>query len=148
MMTEELLTLIALSLLTVLIIIIVAVKFSRRKAQVDEAEEMDGLFPTTSDNTDEPMCEQPTGAQGHLSVTFSKSGQQCTWNPRIPSLLEFAEAQGIEVDSDCREGHCGACQTLLVSGDVEYQQKPRVKVEQGHCLLCISMPKSNLVLEI
>jgi ferredoxin len=148
MTTEELLIIIALPVLTVLLIIILAIKFSRREAQNDEAEEMDSIFPTTSDNADESMLEQPAGVEGQFSVTFAKSGRQSSWNPQIPTLLEFAEAQGISVDSDCREGHCGTCQTLLVSGDVEYHQKPRIKVEQGHCLLCISMPKTDLVLDI
>jgi ferredoxin-NADP reductase len=81
-----------------------------------------------------------------ITVTFSKAGTHVPWDPDAGSLLEFAEAQGIEVESGCRAGSCGCCQTLLETGEVEYSQQPDADVEPGHCLLCISTPKGNLTL--
>jgi ferredoxin-NADP reductase len=81
-----------------------------------------------------------------ITVTFSKSGARVPWNPDAGSLLELAETQGIEVESGCRAGSCGCCQTTLESGEVEYSQQPDADVEPGHCLLCISTPKSDLTL--
>ncbi|MCW8976458.1 MAG: 2Fe-2S iron-sulfur cluster binding domain-containing protein, partial [Sedimenticola sp.] len=62
------------------------------------------------------------------------------------SLLEFAEAQGIDVESGCRAGSCGSCQTIIESGEVGYNQQADADVESGHCLLCITRPKNNLTL--
>lgn len=81
-----------------------------------------------------------------ITVTFSKSDTRIPWNPDVGSLLELAEAQGIEVESGCRAGSCGCCQTTLESGEIEYSQQPDADVEPGHCLLCISTPKSDLTL--
>ena len=81
-----------------------------------------------------------------ISVTFGKSGKRIAWNPHLDSLLELAEDNGIAVESGCRAGSCGSCQTALLSGEVEYQQQPDAEIESGHCLLCISTPKGDLTL--
>lgn len=82
-----------------------------------------------------------------VNVSFSQSGKGILWDPNADSLLEFAEANNIEVDSACRSGSCGTCQTRLQAGSVDYNQQPDVDVETGHCLLCISTPKNDLVLD-
>jgi len=46
----------------------------------------------------EPNDASPVG------VTFSRSGKSIIWDPAAGSLLEFAEAKGVEVDSGCRAG--------------------------------------------
>jgi len=70
------------------------------------------------------------------------------WDPTADSLLEFAEANDIEVESGCRAGSCGSCQTAVQAGEVDYNQGPDADVSAGHCLLCISKPKNNLILEL
>lgn len=82
-----------------------------------------------------------------ITVTFSRSGVSVPWDPASDSLLEFAEAHGIEVESGCRAGSCGSCQTVVGAGDVEYTKQIDADVEPSHCLLCISIPKSDLTLE-
>jgi ferredoxin-NADP reductase len=89
---------------------------------------------------------QTTGATP-ISVTFSRSGKSMLWDPAAASLLEFAEANDVEVESGCRAGSCGSCQTAVARGEVDYTQEPDVDVAPGHCLLCISIPKSDLTLE-
>ncbi|MCW8908966.1 MAG: 2Fe-2S iron-sulfur cluster-binding protein [Sedimenticola sp.] len=83
-----------------------------------------------------------------FEVRFSKSGRRVTWQPGAGSLLELAEAEGIEVDSGCRAGSCGVCQTRLESGEVGYDTPPDADIESGHCLLCKSKPKGDLVLQL
>ncbi len=82
-----------------------------------------------------------------ISITFSRSGKSLTWDPAADSLLEFAEANAVEVDSGCHAGSCGTCQTALMAGEVEYNQQPDTDIEPGHCLLCIATPRCDLVLE-
>jgi ferredoxin-NADP reductase len=82
-----------------------------------------------------------------VNVTFIRSGKNLTWDPTAASLLEFAESNGIHVDSGCRAGSCGSCQTALTAGEVDYSQQPDADIEPGHCLLCIATPKCDLVLE-
>lgn len=82
-----------------------------------------------------------------ILVTFAKSGKQLPWQPGLGSLLEFAEASGIKVDSGCRAGSCGACQTTIKAGEVTYGQAPDFDPEPGSCLLCSCTPKTSVTLE-
>ena len=82
-----------------------------------------------------------------IVVNFSQSGKQLSWSHSAGSLLELAEAQGISVNSGCRSGSCGSCQTSIKSGEVSYQQPPDFDPEPGTCLLCVCTPKTSLTLE-
>jgi len=91
--------------------------------------------------------QPPESATAH-QVYFSRSSRRVTWQPGAGSLLELAEAEGIKVDSGCRVGGCGTCQTRIESGEVRYEEQPDADIESGHCLLCTSTPKSDLVLQL
>lgn len=82
-----------------------------------------------------------------IVVNFGLSGKQLPWRPDAGSLLEFAEANGIAVNSGCRAGSCGSCQTTIRTGEVSYRQPPDYDPEPGTCLLCTCVPKTSLTLE-
>ncbi|MEQ1488930.1 MAG: 2Fe-2S iron-sulfur cluster-binding protein [Terricaulis sp.] len=84
---------------------------------------------------------------GPFDVRFRRAGRSIIWNGQDASLLDFAERNGVEVDSGCRSGSCGTCEASIVSGSVRATQKPDYEVRDGHCLLCVSVPTSALVLE-
>ena len=94
-----------------------------------------------------PLEADATGDAGNVTVTFAKSGKQVQWSPQSGSLLAFAEAQGIAIDSGCRAGGCGTCQTRIRSGEVAYRQSPDFDPEPGNCLMCVCTPKTNVTLE-
>ncbi|MBF0611043.1 MAG: 2Fe-2S iron-sulfur cluster binding domain-containing protein [Magnetococcales bacterium] len=81
-----------------------------------------------------------------ITVTFIRSGKTLIWDAESDSLLQFAESHGVEVASGCRAGGCGACQTKIESGAVDYIQSPDFIPQQGHCLLCISRPQRDVTL--
>jgi len=82
-----------------------------------------------------------------IVVTFVGSGKQLPWQPAKGTLLDLAEANGISVNSGCRAGGCGSCQTTIRSGEVTYRQLPEYDPEPGTCLLCVSEPKTSVSLE-
>jgi ferredoxin-NADP reductase len=82
-----------------------------------------------------------------VEVRFHRSGRTLAWDGQDANLLEFAERHGVAVDSGCRSGSCGTCETRLVSGTVAYAHPPDHDVAPGHCLLCVGTPASALVLE-
>ena len=82
-----------------------------------------------------------------VMVTFAKGNKTCLWDPNAGSLLEFAEANGVAIDSGCRAGNCGTCITAIKSGDVTYMTPPGEMPESGSCLTCISVPKTSLTLD-
>jgi ferredoxin len=53
----------------------------------------------------------------------------------------------VVVDSGCRAGSCGACETRLIAGLVDYAERPDHDIAPGHCLLCVGTPRSALVID-
>lgn len=90
----------------------------------------------------------PTITGQPVTVNFAKSGKQFTWDGSAGNLLDWAEGHGIVVDSGCRSGSCGSCQTNIATGAVSYQQKPDFDPQPGSCLLCVCHPKTNVTLEL
>lgn len=84
---------------------------------------------------------------GDITVTFARSGKQAQWSAQSGSLLEFAESQGIAIDSGCRAGGCGTCQTTIRAGEVSYRQAPDYDPEPGTCLMCVCTPRTHVTLE-
>jgi len=83
-----------------------------------------------------------------ITVTFAKSGKHFNWDGSASNLLDWAEAHGIAVESGCRSGSCGSCQTRIAAGEVSYQQKPDFDPQPGSCLLCVCRPKTSVTLEL
>ena len=82
-----------------------------------------------------------------IDINFSKSGKKLVWDAKSASLLDFAEANGIPIDSGCRAGNCGTCLTAIKTGKVDLVGEPGSVPEAGSCLACISVPKENLTLD-
>ena len=91
---------------------------------------------------------QSEGMDTGIIVTFAQSGKQIAWPATAGNLLEFAEANGIAVNSGCRAGSCGSCQTTILKGEVAYRQPPDYDPEPGTCLLCVCEPKTSVTLEV
>jgi ferredoxin-NADP reductase len=101
--------------------------------------------PASVKKAAKPKVDAPTGKT--INVEFAKSGKKLVWDGAQDNLLEFAEANGIAMDCGCRAGNCGTCITAMRSGDVDYVEEPGAQPEAGSCLTCVSIPKSDLVLE-
>jgi ferredoxin len=95
-----------------------------------------------------PPSSEPAAATSQaFDVRFSRSGRTLVWDGQDANLLDFADRHDLAVDSGCRSGSCGACETRLVSGTVDYADRPDHDIAKGHCLLCVGKPRSALVLE-
>ena len=82
-----------------------------------------------------------------IDVRFERSKRTLAWDGLDATLLDFAERKGVAMPSGCRSGSCGTCETRLVSGTVRNTQAGAYEVAAGHCLPCISEPRSALVLD-
>lgn len=82
-----------------------------------------------------------------IEVRFNRSGRTLVWDGQDANLLDFAERHDVAIDSGCRSGSCGSCETRLVSGVVIYDETPDHILAKDHCLLCVGKPQSALVLE-
>lgn len=91
----------------------------------------------------QPAAADAPGAE----LNFTRSAKKLVWTQGAGSLLEFAEANGIHIDSGCRAGNCGTCATAVRDGEFGYLSSPGAEVEKGSCLTCIAVPKSALSID-
>jgi len=116
-----------------------------RRSGVPEADiHFEAFGPASFQPT---RSEQRSPIAGPFSVRFERSRRSVVWEGQDATLLDFAERKGLVVDSGCRSGSCGSCETRIVSGSVQYTQDVAYEVAAQHCLLCVTQPASALVLE-
>jgi 3-ketosteroid 9alpha-monooxygenase subunit B len=90
-----------------------------------------------------------TSSDNPASAVVHLDGQTHTvsW-PRDQKLLDVLLDKGIEAPYSCREGHCGACATTLVSGEVDMETNDVLEpddLDEGLILACQSRPKTDSV---
>jgi len=78
-------------------------------------------------------------------VVFSKSNQTVTWTPDAGTLLELAQANGLEPENSCCQGVCMICMCSLEEGKVEYIEPPADEPDKDSVLVCIARPKTERV---
>ena len=81
-------------------------------------------------------------------VSFVESDEVVLWSSSHESLLELAEAHDIPIESGCRAGSCGTCETAIINGKVRYLNGEEVSCNPGCCLPCIAVPDGPLELEV
>ena len=80
-------------------------------------------------------------------IKFSRSGRTIHWDPSCDTLLDFAEAHEVPIESGCRAGNCGTCATAIKSGSVQYLNQPDEEPEKGMCLPCVCIPDGPVELD-
>ena len=82
-----------------------------------------------------------------IQVVFARSGRTCTWKPSVGSLLELAKKNDVNVRFGCRAGNCGRCLTAIKSGAVSHVAPMDDAPPASSCLMCLSIPTGNLILD-
>jgi ferredoxin-NADP reductase len=95
-----------------------------------------------------PAPAAPASGEEARTVTFARSGVRATWTPAEGSLLELAEANGINPPFSCRDGECLACLQVVLDGEVQYWRRGDDPREPGCELLCCSFPKTDVTIDI
>jgi ferredoxin-NADP reductase/predicted pyridoxine 5'-phosphate oxidase superfamily flavin-nucleotide-binding protein/ferredoxin len=95
------------------------------------------LAPATEVKQAPAVPRDPTQVS---KVVFMRTKRDALWSKEDGSLLDFAEANGVTAESNCRSGVCGACSTRLLSGEVTYPVPCEAHIEPGHALICSAIP--------
>ena len=81
-------------------------------------------------------------------VTFRSSDVTAPWDPSLEHLWEFAQANGVTIESGCLQGNCGSCETAILSGKIVYPAgPPAFEAQDGNCLTCCAQPDGPLELD-
>ncbi|VEP12212.1 Ferredoxin-2 [Hyella patelloides LEGE 07179] len=86
-------------------------------------------------------------------ITIRDRRTQKTYQVEVPEdryILHTAEQQEAVLPFSCRNGACTACAVKVISGELEQPEamglSPKLK-KDGYALLCVSYPRSDLVVE-
>jgi len=94
-----------------------------------------------NDLSSETFVSEPVAEEA--IIEFATSNVKQAWKKSDGTLLEFAEAHGLEPAYGCRSGQCGSCKVKLLSGKVSYNQALQTSVNDDEVLLCCSMPAAS-----
>lgn len=91
-------------------------------------------------------AETPKAAS--FQVNFIKSGKSIS-TAGDATLLELAEANGVEIEYACRSGVCGTCKSKLNKGKVEMSENELSDEEKadGYIYPCVAHPVSDVEIE-
>jgi ferredoxin-NADP reductase len=89
----------------------------------------------------------PAGGVAH-GLRFDRSGSTTTVEAN-QTMLEAAEACGVDIPSLCRAGVCGTCRTKVLSGDVQCasQMLDEQDRQDGFVLACVTRIESDCTIE-
>jgi ferredoxin-NADP reductase/predicted pyridoxine 5'-phosphate oxidase superfamily flavin-nucleotide-binding protein len=88
---------------------------------------------------------QPTAqvTQQPVAVRFAESGIEATWDGTHASLLDLADANGVQAPSGCRAGVCGSCAVRLKGGEAASTRTCSAQPDDGQVLLCSTAPRAG-----
>ena len=96
-----------------------------------------------------PKASEQEALPGYTAV-LQRSGISVHVAPGA-SLLDAIEAAGVHLEYSCREGVCGACETRVISGDVDHRDhilSPQEQAANRSMMVCVSGCRSGqLVLD-
>ena len=108
------------------------------------------LYLPESGNPEEPETTPQLELDGMSKPAYAinlVSGEQLTFQ-HANTLLESMEAQGVDVQFQCREGYCGSCRARVLDGDTHQVNEPLAWLNDDEILLCCSIPRSDLKLKL
>jgi ferredoxin-NADP reductase len=99
----------------------------------------------------QPVPQPARPAGGSLTVCCRRSGRTVVVGPD-QTILACLEAAGIAVDSSCREGVCGTCETRLIEGMPDHRDSiltPDERAAGETMMICVSRARTpELVLDV
>ena len=123
-----------------------AIRGGLKQAGVPESHVFFEMF-TKASKVDSDRASNEV-ADNHLEaaeIIFAQAKQTILWQTDADSILDFAEANGLNPPYSCRQGICGTCECKILDGEVEYQTTPTATVKDGSVLICISKPRTAKV---
>jgi ferredoxin-NADP reductase len=105
-------------------------------------QESFGVVPAPAPVVSNPVIEM-------ARVEFARS-KQTRMASSSATLLETAEASGIQMPYGCRQGQCGTCVTKLLAGQVQMDAEDGLTASQkaqGYILPCVSHAKGDVKID-
>jgi ferredoxin len=119
-------------------------------------ETVDTDAPAAEDKADAaPEAATPdassfnTVGTGSLTMSFLRTGVNVRIDPS-EHILEVAQRAGVRIGANCKEGMCGSCKVVKLSGDVDMNHQGGIRkreIDAGKFLPCCSTAQTDLVID-
>jgi ferredoxin-NADP reductase len=131
----------------------VAVYCCGPEALIEALESRCAMWPTGTLHV-ERFRPRPGNLEGEdtaFEVVLDRSGISLTVGAG-QSIVDAVEAAGVDVDTSCREGTCGTCETVVLDGDPDHRDsflQPEERASGATMMICCSRSRSaRLVLDL
>jgi glycine betaine catabolism B len=119
-----------------------------------ETVDLDAPGPDGSSGVD-PEAGSPdassfdTVGTGSLTLSFMRTGINVRIDPD-EHILGVAQRAGVRIGANCKEGMCGSCKVVKLSGEVEMNHQGGIRareIDAGKFLPCCSTARTDLVID-
>ena len=86
---------------------------------------------------------------GSLTMSFMRTGINVRIDP-AEHILEVAQRAGVRIGANCKEGMCGSCKVVKLSGEIEMNHQGGIRareIDAGKFLPCCSIARTDLVID-
>lgn len=90
-----------------------------------------------------------TVGTGSLTLSFMRTGINVRIDP-TEHILGVAQRAGVRIGANCKEGMCGSCKVVKLSGEVEMNHQGGIRareIDAGKFLPCCSTAQTDLVID-
>lgn len=90
-----------------------------------------------------------TVGTGSLTLSFLRTGVNVRIDPS-EHILEVAQRAGVRIGANCKEGMCGSCKVVKLSGEVEMNHQGGIRkreIDAGKFLPCCSTATTDMVID-
>jgi ferredoxin-NADP reductase/ferredoxin len=90
-----------------------------------------------------------TVGTGSLTLSFMRTGINVRIDP-AEHILGVAQRAGVRIGANCKEGMCGSCKVVKLSGEVEMNHQGGIRareIDAGKFLPCCSTARTDLVID-
>jgi ferredoxin-NADP reductase/ferredoxin len=90
-----------------------------------------------------------TVGTGSLTLSFMRTGINVRIDPD-QHILEVAQRAGVRIGANCKEGMCGSCKVVKLSGEVEMNHQGGIRkreIDAGKFLPCCSTARTDMVID-
>ncbi|WP_309070183.1 ferredoxin reductase [Arthrobacter sp.] len=90
-----------------------------------------------------------TVGAGSLTLSFIRTGVNVRVDPD-QHILEVAQRAGVRIGANCKEGMCGSCKVVKLSGEIEMNHQGGIRareIDAGKFLPCCSTARTDMVID-
>jgi ferredoxin-NADP reductase/ferredoxin len=115
----------------------------------DASEASDGGSAAGAEAAPPDDSSFETVGTGSLTLSFMRTGINVRIDPD-EHLLGPAQRAGVRIGANCKEGMCGSCKVVKLSGEVEMNHQGGIRareIDAGKFLPCCSTARTDMVID-